>query len=157
MLEIEIAATEEREIAPSRVWDSAGGYAPTIGIIGAVLGLIHVMENLSDPSRLGAGIAVAFVATVYGVGSANLLFLPLAAKLRSRAHAATRRRELVLEGILAIQDGLNPRLIDQKLRGILGLEASRPHRSGPAAAPPDVPPTAPGAGREGKVRCGSTA
>jgi len=136
MLEIEIAASEEREIAPSRVWDSAGGYAPTIGILGAVLGLIHVMENLSDPSRLGAGIAVAFVATVYGVGSANLLFLPLAAKLRSRAHAASRRRELVLEGIIAIQDGLNPRLIDQKLRGILGLDASAaaPQRAGSRAA-----------------------
>ena len=136
MLEIEIAASEEREVAPSRVWESAGGYAPTIGILGAVLGLIHVMENLSDPSRLGAGIAVAFVATVYGVGSANLLFLPVAAKLKARAHKATRRRELVLEGILAIQDGLNPRLIDQKLRGILGLDASAtsPQRTGSRAA-----------------------
>ena len=77
MLEMDVAAAEERDLIPVRVWDSAGGYAPTVGILGAVLGLIHVMENLTDPSKLGAGIAVAFVATVYGVGTANLVFLPL--------------------------------------------------------------------------------
>ena len=85
MLEAENDGREEFEQAPARVYEAAGGYAPTVGILGAVLGLIHVMENLSDPSRLGAGIAVAFVATVYGVGSANLLLLPIAAKLRARA------------------------------------------------------------------------
>jgi chemotaxis protein MotA len=117
MLEIDLAAAEERESIPARVFDAAGGYAPTVGILGAVLGLIHVMENLSDPTKLGSGIAVAFVATVYGVGAANLLLLPIANKLRRRADEAARRRILIFEGILAIQEGLNPRLIDQKLRG----------------------------------------
>ena len=96
------------------------------GTLGAVLGLIHVMENLSDPSKLGAGIAVAFVATVYGVGSANLILLPVAAKLRSRALRRARRREVILEGVLAIQEGQNPRLIDQKLRGLLAAEEAPP-------------------------------
>jgi chemotaxis protein MotA len=117
MLEIDLAAAEERDLVPARVFESAGGYAPTIGILGAVLGLIHVMGNLSDPTKLGSGIAVAFVATVYGVGSANLLLLPVATKLRRRADQSARRRVLIFEGILAIQEGLNPRLIDQKLRG----------------------------------------
>ena len=116
MLEGESDGRDEREDTPARVFESAGGYAPTIGILGAVLGLIHVMENLSDPNKLGAGIAVAFVATVYGVGSANLVFLPLAAKLRVRASVRAKRRQLVCEGILAIQEGQNPRLIEHKLR-----------------------------------------
>jgi chemotaxis protein MotA len=117
MLEIDLASAEERDVAPARVFEAAGGYAPTVGILGAVLGLIHVMENLSDPTKLGSGIAMAFVATVYGVGVANLLLLPIASKLRRRADEAARRRVLIFEGILAIQEGLNPRLIDQKLRG----------------------------------------
>jgi chemotaxis protein MotA len=117
MLEIDLAAAEERDLVPVRVFESAGGYAPTVGILGAVLGLIHVMDNLSDPTKLGSGIAVAFVATVYGVGVANLLLLPVANKLRRRADEAARRRVLIFEGVLAIQEGLNPRLIDQKLRG----------------------------------------
>jgi len=96
-----------------------------MGILGAVMGLIHVMENLSDPSKLGAGIAVAFVATVYGVGSANLIFLPIGSKLRARAARNARRREVLLEGILAIQEGLNPRLIDQKLRGLLAVDDTK--------------------------------
>jgi len=87
------------------------------------------MENLADPSNLGSGIAVAFVATIYGVGSANLIFLPIGSRFRARAQRNARRREAVLEGVLAIQDGLNPRLIDQKLRGLLGLEGP-PSRSG---------------------------
>ncbi len=119
MLEAENDGREEYEEGPARVYESAGGYAPTVGILGAVLGLIHVMENLSDPSKLGAGIAVAFVATVYGVGSANLVLLPIAAKLRARASRRARRREVILEGVLAIQEGQNPRVIDQKLRGLL--------------------------------------
>lgn len=123
MLEAESFSRDEIDEAPAKVYEAAGGYAPTIGILGAVLGLIHVMENLSDPNKLGAGIAVAFVATVYGVGSANLLFLPIASKLRGKAGAHAKRRELILEGILAIQEGLNPRLIDQKLRGLLGVDA----------------------------------
>lgn len=122
MLEGESLSRFDVEEAPARVWESAGGYAPTVGILGAVLGLIHVMENLSDPTKLGSGIAVAFVATVYGVGSANLLFLPIGAKLRSRAARQARRREVTLEGILAIQEGLNPRLIEQKMRGLLAMD-----------------------------------
>ena len=122
MLEAENDGREEYESAPARVYEAAGGYAPTVGILGAVLGLIHVMENLSDPSKLGAGIAVAFVATVYGVGSANLVLLPIAAKLRGRALRRARRREVILEGVLAIQEGQNPRVIEQKLRGLLTAE-----------------------------------
>ena len=129
MLEDEIDTREEQEEIPARVFEAAGGYAPTVGILGAVLGLIHVMENLADPSNLGSGIAVAFVATVYGVGSANLIFLPIGSRFRARAQRNARRREAVLEGVLAIQEGLNPRLIDQKLRGLLGLDGP-PARTG---------------------------
>lgn len=126
MLEAENDGREEYEEGPSRVFEAAGGYAPTVGILGAVLGLIHVMENLSDPSKLGAGIAVAFVATVYGVGSANLILLPIAAKLRARALRRARRREVIMEGVLAIQEGQNPRVIEQKLRGLLTSEEPAP-------------------------------
>jgi chemotaxis protein MotA len=130
LMEIENDAREEQDMIPARVFDAAGGYAPTFGILGAVLGLIHVMENLTDPDKLGAGIAVAFVATVYGVASANLVFLPIAAKLKARAQRAERRREVTLEGVLAVQGGLNPWLIEQKLRGFLGrYQAERGARS----------------------------
>lgn len=132
MLEAESYNREDRDDRPARVFEAAGGYAPTIGILGAVLGLIHVMENLSDPGKLGGGIAVAFVATVYGVGSANLLFLPIAAKLKHRARERSRHRELIIEGVLAVQEGLNPRLIDQKLRGLVPVDETRP--AGPRAA-----------------------
>jgi chemotaxis protein MotA len=129
LLEDEIDSREDADEIPARVFEAAGGYAPTVGILGAVLGLIHVMENLADPANLGSGIAVAFVATVYGVGSANLLFLPIASRFRARAQRHARRREAVLEGVMAIQEGLNPRLIEMKLRGLLGLEGPAP-RSG---------------------------
>jgi chemotaxis protein MotA len=99
----------------AKVFESAGGYAPTIGIIGAVLGLIQVMKHLENIDEVGRGIAVAFVATVYGVGSANLFFLPAANKLRARAHRATQIKELMLEGVVAIVEGLNPKLIRTKL------------------------------------------
>lgn len=139
ILEIESRTRGDRDETPARVFESAGGYAPTVGILGAVLGLIHVMEHLTDPSRIGSGVAVAFVATVYGVGSANLLFLPLAAKLRGRADANARLRELAIDGVLAIQDGLNPHVIEQKLRGRLApapdRAAARPARR-PAFASP---------------------
>ena len=114
-LEFDIDSISERDAVAPRVFEAAGGYAPTIGIIGAVLGLIHVMENLHDPSKLGPGIATAFVATVYGVGIANLVLLPIAGKMRERARAAARRREMLLDGVLAIQEGLNPRLLEQRL------------------------------------------
>ena len=134
MLEVDLTGAEERDLVPARVFETAGGFAPTVGILGAVLGLIHVMENLSDPSKLGSGIAVAFVATIYGVGGANLILLPIANKLRVRAAEAARRRVLVYEGVLAIQEGLNPRLIDQKLQGFVGGEPQEPARPGRRAA-----------------------
>ncbi|WP_148714769.1 flagellar motor protein [Chitinolyticbacter meiyuanensis] len=118
-LELDIDAYEERARAAAKIWESAGGYAPTIGIIGAVMGLIHVMENLSDPSKLGAGIAVAFVATIYGVGSANLIFLPISTKLKHHIASETRRREMLLEGLVTIANGENPRMLESKLAGFL--------------------------------------
>lgn len=118
-LQVEIDAYEDQQRQAARVWESAGGYAPTIGILGAVLGLIHVMENLSDPSKLGAGIAVAFVATVYGVGSANLLFLPIANKLKSLIAREITLRHMLVEGLISVANGENPRLIERKLRGYL--------------------------------------
>jgi chemotaxis protein MotA len=126
MLDVDIETAEEQDLVPARVYESAGGYAPTVGILGAVLGLIHVMQSLSDPSKLGAGIAVAFVATIYGVGAANLILLPIATKLRHRASEAALRRVVIAEGIMAIQEGLNPRLIDQKLHGFVGAESMAP-------------------------------
>ena len=123
-LEIDELSLAEHAERPARVFEAAGGYAPTFGILGAVLGLIHVMEHLADPSRLGAGIAVAFVATVYGVGSANLVFLPIASKLRTKARRAEHHREVALEGVLSIQEGINPGLLEQKLQGYIIHAAS---------------------------------
>jgi chemotaxis protein MotA len=119
MLELEIDLREHHTDAEARVFESAGGYAPTIGIIGAVLGLIQVMKNLANVDEVGRGIAVAFVATVYGVASANILFLPSASKLRARAQVLIRIRELMLEGILGIAEGVNHRLIRIKLDAFL--------------------------------------
>lgn len=119
ILESESDARREHDEAPAEVLEAAAGYAPTLGILGAVLGLIHVMQHLSDPSRLGDGIAVAFVATVYGVAGANLFLLPLATRLRGNARRAALLREVVIEGMTSVQDGVNPRVIEQKLRGYL--------------------------------------
>lgn len=118
-LEVDVGAYERHHLDAARVWMAAGGYAPTIGILGAVLGLIHVMENLSDPSKLGSGIAVAFVATIYGVGSANLVFLPIAGKLRYWVARQVADKELYIQGIVAIANGENPRIIEAKLQGYL--------------------------------------
>jgi len=119
----DITATERRardadDEAPARVFEAAAGYAPTLGILGAVIGLIQVMQHLSEPGTLGSGIAVAFVATVYGVGSANLIFLPLAGRLRERAHAASRQRDLIAEALFAIHERMHPRLVAQKLKAL---------------------------------------
>jgi chemotaxis protein MotA len=108
------AAEGDEDVAP-RVFEAAAGYAPTLGILGAVLGLIQVMEHLTQPGALGSGIAVAFVSTVYGVGAANLLFLPIAGRLRERAIAAERRRELISEGLYSLHQRLHPRLVAQRL------------------------------------------
>jgi chemotaxis protein MotA len=118
-LEMELHGFEIHHLESAKIWQAAGGYAPTIGIIGAVMGLIHVMENLSDPSKLGAGIAVAFVATIYGVGSANLIFLPMSNKLRFHVARLARLKEMYIEGIVAIANGENPRMIEAKLQGYL--------------------------------------
>jgi len=103
----------------AKIWDAAGGYAPTIGILGAVLGLIHVMENLSDPSRLGGGIAVAFVATIYGVGLANLIFLPIAGKLKGLIQHEVMRREMLLNAWVSIANGDHPRIVEERLMGYM--------------------------------------
>lgn len=112
----EIAVSERQKLAAARVWSDAGGFAPTIGIIGAVLGLISVMANISDTSMLGRGIAVAFVATIYGVASANLFFIPISNKLKSLIRFRSETEEMILEGALAIVSGLNPFLLEQKMR-----------------------------------------
>lgn len=117
VLEVELIADETLGIYAAKVYEGMGGYSPTIGIIGAVMGLIHVMQNLSDPSKLGSGIATAFVATIYGVGLANLLFLPIANKLKAQVQAHTQSREMIIEGIAAIAEGENPRNIEIKLQG----------------------------------------
>ncbi|UZM14434.1 flagellar motor protein [Pseudomonas kielensis] len=119
ILEVDFYTQESRDIEAAKVFESMGGYAPTIGIIGAVMGLIHVMGNLADPSHLGSGIAVAFVATIYGVASANLVLLPIAAKLKAIALRQSRYREMLLEGILSIAEGENPRSIELKLQGFM--------------------------------------
>jgi chemotaxis protein MotA len=116
LLETELRFFEEEVEKCAKVWESAGGFTPTVGILGAVLGLIHVMENLSDPSKLGSGIAVAFVATVYGVAFANLLFLPLGGKTKNKRKAEVIAKEMTIEGILAIQAGESPNFIKEKLR-----------------------------------------
>ena len=103
----------------ARVFDAMGGFSPTIGIIGAVIGLIHVMQNLAKPELLGAGIATAFVATIYGVGLANLLFIPVANKLKAHIFRVSHAREMVIEGISSIAEGENPRNIELKLSGFL--------------------------------------
>lgn len=115
-LTVERQALESREDVPARVFEAAAGYAPTLGILGAVLGLIRVMEHLATPAALGNGIAMAFVATVYGVGTANLLLLPIAARLRERSAAASRRRDLITETLIDVQQRINPRLVAQKAR-----------------------------------------
>lgn len=115
VLEQDINIYERRERAAVRVWESAGGYAPTVGILGAVLGLIQVMENLGDPSRLGAGIAVAFVATVYGVGLANLVFLPIGGKLKAQVATEVGRRDMLTDAIVGLASGESTQLIEDRL------------------------------------------
>ncbi len=119
ILEIEVEHHEEQGVHAAKVWEAAGGYAPTVGIIGAVLGLIHVMENLADPSKLGGGIAVAFVATVYGVGAANLFFLPLANKIKFKLKEEAGSRNVIIMGLVGLAQGENPRLLQEKLESFL--------------------------------------
>jgi chemotaxis protein MotA len=119
ILDVENHALLESDEKPAEVLEVAAGYAPTLGILGAVLGLIHTMQSLTEPSRLGPGIAVAFVATVYGVGAANLVLLPLATRLRGLARHSALERDIIIDGMVALQEGLHPRLLEQKLSGYL--------------------------------------
>ncbi len=118
-LDVELTTKENLDYQAARLYEAMGGYAPTIGILGAVMGLIHVMQNLADPAKLGEGIATAFVATIYGVASANLLFLPIANKLKAHIFASTQAREMIAVGIICIAEGENPRNIEMKLDGYL--------------------------------------
>ena len=115
IMTLELDNQSEHEDHLPRVFESAGGFAPTIGIIGAVLGLIQVMQHLDDISEVGRGIAVAFVATIYGVGSANLFFLPASGKIKIRIRQEQIRREMMLEGVISILEGMNPRMLETKL------------------------------------------
>ena len=118
-LEMELDNRERGDLQAARVFESMGGYSPTIGILGAVMGLIQVMQNLADPARLGDGIATAFVATIYGVGLANLFLLPVANKLKAQVQHESQYREMILEGLVGIAEGENPRHIASKLQGFL--------------------------------------
>lgn len=118
-LEVEMNTQEDLDLQAANVYKAMGGYAPTIGILGAVIGLIHVMQNLANPELLGEGIATAFVATIYGVGFANLLFLPIASKLRAQVLQMSHGKEMMMEGISAIAEGENPRNIELRLSGFL--------------------------------------
>ena len=119
VLENDLDLQESDDIQAAKVYEAMGGYSPTIGIIGAVMGLIHVMGNLADPSSLGSGIAVAFVATIYGVGLANLLFLPVGNKLKSVVAQRSRVQMMLIEGLIGVADGENPRNIESRLQAYL--------------------------------------
>lgn len=126
VLEVDVRGRSAASHAGAHVFEVAGGYAPTMGILGAVLGLIHAMESLSNPEKLGAGIAIAFVATVYGVGLANFVLLPIAAKIRSRAAAQQAEDEMIVEGTIALQSGISPRTLERLLLShILPKDGSR--------------------------------
>ncbi|MEX2263688.1 MAG: flagellar motor protein [Bryobacteraceae bacterium] len=136
MMEIEISMEEHYVDAEARVFESAGGYAPTIGIIGAVMGLIQVMKHLDNLDEVGRGIATAFVATIYGVGFANVFFLPAGAKIKARAEQSARMKELMLEGVVGIVEGLNPKVIRGRLDAYIHGQAEERRgatgrRSGP--------------------------
>ena len=154
MMELEMAVEERRADMEAKVFEAAGGYSPTIGIIGAVLGLIQVMKNLANIDEVGRGIAVAFVATIYGVASANIVFLPVGTKIKARTQAAMQIKELMLEGVAGIVEGLNPKLIRTKLEAYLeptAPKAAKPgkQKAGAAAAAPPAAPAAPSAAPAG--------
>jgi len=117
VLEVDLETREATDLAGAKVYENAGIYSPTLGIIGAVMGLMAVMQNLADPSKLGHGIAAAFVATIYGVALANLFMLPMAARLKGLIHKQTRMREILIEGLVSIAQGDNPRQIESRLQG----------------------------------------
>jgi chemotaxis protein MotA len=126
ILQVGLDSTTESEERLPAVFESAGGFSPTIGILGAVLGLIQVMQHLDNIQEVGKGIAVAFVATIYGVGIANLFFLPLAGKMRLRVREDYLRREMMLEGVISILEGMNPRMLEVKLTGFIDRPKAKP-------------------------------
>ena len=134
MMELELNHQAEQEDRIAQVFESAGGFSPTIGIIGAVMGLIQVMQHLDKIDEVGRGIAVAFVATIYGVGAANLFFLPSAGKLRTRIREEQILREMTLEGVVSILEGMNPRMLETRLLGFLAQEKPDSEQKGRAAA-----------------------
>lgn len=140
MLTTQLATSELRVKNMASVWATAGGFAPTIGIIGTVLGLVHVLSNLSEPDKLGGAIAVAFLATLYGVGSANLIYLPLSKKMNYVGKSETQAGLVVIEGLVSIQSGDNPRVVQEKLKCYIeeqewpALEAKAQKQANPAAA-----------------------
>jgi len=136
-LELLITQEEEHNENSAKVFEAAGGYSPTVGIIGAVLGLIHVMSNLSDIAAVGAGIAAAFVATIYGVAVANILFLPIAGRIKMCHHEEVRTQELIVAGVLAIQEGLNPKVVRERLAAYVTDHGSKGVASG--ASPERAP------------------
>ena len=119
IMEVDLESREQRDLESAKVFEAMGGYSPTIGIIGAVMGLIQVMTNLEDPQSLGSGIATAFVATIYGVALANLLFFPVANKMRGIVRERTRYEDMMIDGLIAIAEGENPKSIELRLRGFL--------------------------------------
>jgi chemotaxis protein MotA len=130
IMQVSLESTTESEERLPAVFESAGGFSPTIGILGAVLGLIQVMQHLDNIQEVGRGIAVAFVATIYGVGIANLFFLPMAGKMRIRIHDEYQRREMMLEGVISIMEGINPRMLEVKLSGFVDqADREKPERA----------------------------
>ncbi|HEX4007693.1 MAG TPA: flagellar motor protein [Acidobacteriaceae bacterium] len=140
IMEVQIENVSEAEARIPAVFESAGGFSPTIGIIGAVIGLIQVMQHLDHMDQVGRGIAVAFVATIYGVGSANIFFLPAAGKLKQRARDDQRLREMALEGVISIVEGMNPRMIEIKLSSFRDEVTRKPKKG---KAPRAMPGTRP--------------
>jgi chemotaxis protein MotA len=127
ILELELDTIEQKHEGYAKIFESAGGYAPTMGIIGTVMGLIHVLGSLTEPTALGPSIAVAFIATLYGVASANLVFLPIASKIRACSEREISTMDLLLQGILAIQNGENPKLVRKKLEFFIRSEQNQDH------------------------------
>jgi chemotaxis protein MotA len=125
IMQAEISAIGERHHQFAAIFEAAGGYAPTIGIIGTVLGLINVLSNLADPSELGHSIALAFIATLYGVGSANLIWLPIGTKLKHKHKNEQIAKEIIVEGVLSLQSGDNPRIVEQKLKSFLSKSQAK--------------------------------
>lgn len=130
ILETELSCIEERHHKGAAIFEAAGGYAPTMGIIGTVMGLVNALGNMADTSSLGEAIATAFIATLYGISTANIIWLPLGAKLKARSSAETLMREVMLEGILSIQAGENPHIVKEKLKAFLAPEMRNQNSGG---------------------------